>query len=182
MPTVISHAAVAVAASFGLGSSRGFVKLVFLSIICAVIPDADMIGYHLFYIPYTSFLGHRGFSHSICFAALFSALIVFAFYRSDSISSWMKYFLFFFILTASHGILDAFTNGGHGIALLSPFTDYRYVFPFTPIEVSPFSPRAFLGQRGLIILKSELLWTWMPSLFAAVLLKLVINRKLKNRP
>jgi inner membrane protein len=50
---------------------------------------------------------------------------------------WFFYVIFFFLLTASHGILDAFTNGGLVIALFSPFSNERYFFPWTPIEVSP---------------------------------------------
>jgi inner membrane protein len=29
---------------------------------------------------------------------------------------------------ASHGVLDALTNGGHGIAFFSPFLNERYFF------------------------------------------------------
>ena len=67
-----------------------------------------------------------------------------------------------FLLTASHGILDAFTNGGLGVALLSPFDNGRYFFPWTPIEVSPIGVRAFFSAWGLGVLKSELLWVWLP--------------------
>jgi len=84
-----------------------------------------------------------------------------------------KYFLYFFILTASHGLLDALTNGGRGIALLSPFSNNRYFFPWTPIEVSPLGIKAFLSERGLIVLKSEMLWIWVPSIFIVLFSKVV---------
>jgi inner membrane protein len=38
---------------------------------------------------------------------------------------------------ASHGILDAMTDGGLGVAFFSPFDDTRCFFPFRPIKVSP---------------------------------------------
>jgi inner membrane protein len=57
----------------------------------------------------------------------------------------------FFLITASHGILDAFTNGGLGIALFSPFDNSRYFFPFRPIQVSPIGA-GFFSMRGLRVL------------------------------
>ena len=68
------------------------------------------------------------------------------------------------LIAASHGVLDALTNGGNGIALLSPFSNQRYFFPWTPIEVSPLGIRRFLGPRGLVVMISEMLWIWIPLL------------------
>jgi inner membrane protein len=67
--------------------------------------------------------------------------------------------------------LDALTNGGNGIALLSPLSNNRYFFPWTPIEVSPLNIKAFLSQRGLIVLTSELLWIWLPCFLFIVFFK-----------
>ena len=165
MPTVISHMVVAASAAYGFRSATRSTKFWILSIACSVLPDADVIGYRWLYIPTYEFFGHRGFFHSPFFAALVSIFIVFAFYRQEVNFSkkWWKYFFYFFILGASHGILDALTNGGNGIALLSPLTNERYFFPWTPIEVSPLSVGAFLSRRGLTVLGSELLWIWLPA-------------------
>jgi inner membrane protein len=156
-------------------------KFWILSIACSTLPDADVIGYRWLYIPSYHFLGHRGFFHSPFFAALLSILIVFIFYRKEVIFSnrWWKYVLYFFILTASHGLLDALTNGGHGIALLSPFTNSRYFFPWTPLEVSPLSIKGFLSQIGLVVFLSELIWIWAPCFLIIIFLK--IKRK-KHTP
>ena len=164
MPTIISHAVIAASAAYGFRSVARSSKFWILSIACAVLPDADVIGYRWLYIPTYEFFGHRGFFHSPFFAALLSVLIVCVFYRREKAFSkkWWQYFLYFFILAASHGILDAMTNGGNGIALLSPLTNERYFFPWTPIEVSPLSVGAFLSRRGLTVLSSELLWVWLP--------------------
>ena len=78
------------------------------------------------------------------------------------------YVIFFFLLTASHGILDALTNGGLGIAIFSPFSNERYFFPWTPITVSPIGVAGFLSKRGWLVLKSELLWVWLPASLIAV--------------
>lgn len=72
---------------------------------------------------------------------------------------------------ASHGLLDAFTNGGLGIAFFSPFDPRRYFFPWRPVQVSPIG-MAFFGRWGLRVLRSEVVWIWLPlaALVGAVLL------------
>jgi inner membrane protein len=152
-------------------------KFWILSLACSSLPDLDVIGYRWLYIPSYEFFGHRGFFHSPFFAALLGILIASICYRKEGFLSvqWWKYALYFFALTASHGLLDALTNGGNGIALLSPLTNERYFFPWTPIEVSPLSIGRFISQRGLTVLKSEALWVWGPCLLILVFLK--IRRK-----
>ena len=147
-----------------------------LSIACSVIPDADAIGFS-FGIPYGHFLGHRGLFHSPFFGLLLSLFIVGIFFRATATFSrrWWVYAFYFFMLTASHGILDAFTNGGLGIALLSPFDNTRYFFPWTPIQVSPIGARAFFTNRGLMALRSELIWIWLPLVFIVAGSRLVRN-------
>jgi inner membrane protein len=81
---------------------------------------------------------------------------------------WFFYLILFFLLSASHGILDAFTNGSLGIALLSPFDKTRYFFPWRPIVVSPIGVIPFFSKWGLAVIKSELLWVWLPSLLTVI--------------
>ena len=174
MPTIISHTVVAIAAG------KAFVPIdvpnhfLLLSIVCSVIPDADVIGFS-FGVPYDHFFGHRGFFHSPFFSLLLSIFIVGVCFHSVEMFSkqWFFYFVFFFLLSTSHGLLDAFTNGGLGIALLSPFDNRRYFFPWTPITVSPFGIKAFSSRRGLIVIKSELLWIWLPSMLIVLISALI---------
>ncbi|MCP4625315.1 MAG: metal-dependent hydrolase [bacterium] len=177
MPTIIAHTVVAASAAYGFRFATKSLKFWILSIACSVLPDADVIGYRWLYVPTYEFFGHRGFFHSPFFAALVSIFIVCVFYRKEVGFSkkWWKYFFYFFILAASHGILDALTNGGNGIALLSPLTNERYFFPWTPIEVSPLSVSAFLSRRGLTVLASELVWIWLPAFFYIFFLR-IMNR------
>jgi inner membrane protein len=63
---------------------------------------------------------------------------------------------------ASHGILDALTRGGEGVAFFAPFDDTRYFFPWRPVRVSPIG-LDFFGRAGLGVLASELLWLWLPA-------------------
>jgi inner membrane protein len=69
---------------------------------------------------------------------------------------WLWFYLF--AATASHGLLDAMTDGGSGVAFFSPFENSRYFFPFTPIRVAPIGITRFFTARGLEVLRSELLW------------------------
>ena len=166
----MTHSIVVASAGCIFGSAGVPKRFWVLGIIAAVLPDADVIGYQYLYIPYDHVLGHRGFFHSPCFAAIFSLVVVSLFFRQERLLSrrWWTYVLFFFVLGASHGLLDAMTNGGRGIALLSPFSNHRYFLPWTPIEVSPLGIRAFISQRGLTVMKSEILWIWMPLVSIAV--------------
>jgi len=174
MPSVISHAAVAVAAGIAFAPRDVPNHFWSLSVACAIIPDADVIGFS-FGIPYDHFLGHRGFFHSPFFSLLMSIFLVGIFFRDMEIFSrqWFFYFIFFFLLSASHGILDAFTNGGLGIALLSPFDNTRYFFPWTPIMVSPIGIDAFFSKWGLSVIKSELLWIWLPSFLMVIISRVI---------
>lgn len=176
MPSVVSHAAVAVAAGFTFMPKNVSPHLWFLAIICSIIPDADGIGF-LFGVPYEHFFGHRGFFHSPFFALLMSLFIVILFFREVGIfsKSWFFYFIFLFLLSASHGILDAFTNGGLGVALLTPFHNERYFFPWRPLIVSPIGVEHFFSQWGYLVMKSELLWVWLPS-FLMVTISWVIKK------
>ena len=174
MPSVISHAAVAVAVGIAFAPRDVPNHFWSLSVAYSIIPDADVIGFS-FGIPYDHFLGHRGFFHSPFFGLLMSIFLVGIFFRDMEIFSrqWFFYFIFFFLLSASHSILDAFTNGGFGIALLSPFDNTRYFFPWTPIMVSPIGIDAFFNKWGLLVIKSELLWVWLPSFLMVIISRVI---------
>ena len=73
--------------------------------------------------------------------------------------------LVFLLATASHGLLDALTDGGLGVAFFAPFSDARYFFPWRPIAVSPIGAR-FFSARGAAVLISEFVWLWLPTAFA----------------
>ena len=111
-------------------------------------------------VPYAAEFGHRGFSHSLLFAL--AVAIVGAALAPLLLSGRWRSFWFLFLATASHGVLDAFTNGGLGIAFLWPFSGDRYFAPFQPIEVAPLGLSRFLSERGMAVLWSEILWVWLP--------------------
>jgi inner membrane protein len=164
MPTIFSHAIAALALGKVYAGGHSPARFWFLSAFCAVVPDADVIAFS-FGLRGTMF-GHRGFSHSLLFALLLALVVVcLAFRRTPAFSKgWWKLVLYFFIVTASHGLLDALTDGGSGVAFFAPFDATRYFFPWRPIEVSPISLDRFFSPRGLEVLKSELVWIWIPAI------------------
>jgi inner membrane protein len=130
----------------------------------AVAPDLDVLGLRLG-VPRDSLLGHRGLTHSLPFALLVSGLLAWSLFRAGAGSlTGKQVWLFLFLAMALHGALDALTNGGPGIAFFSPFSARRYFFPFRPLEVSPLSVTGFFTARGLVILRSEVPWVWLPTL------------------
>ncbi len=170
MPSIFSHPAVPLAIGYGLGKSPIPLAVVVTGIVLSIVPDLDSISFILG-IPYASDYGHRGFTHSLVFAAALAGVCAFSVFREIRLRS----FWFLFISAASHGLLDAFTNGGHGIALLWPFTSERFFAPFQVIEVSPIGKR-FFSERGIAVILSELTWVWLPSVVLGLALKFALRR------
>ena len=181
MPTILTHSFTGIAsgaAVYDKSFPRGFWLL---SVICSIVPDADVVCFKPG-IPYSSFWGHSGFFHSLFFAFIVGSLTGIVFMKSGK-RKWkerMFFAMYFSFVMSLHGILGAFTNGGLGIALLSPFTVKRYFFPITPIMVSPFNPKAFIRESGLRILKNEMFWVWLPSISLSVLLRMILIRLRRN--
>ena len=156
MATVFSHAV----AALGIGACfyRPEVpkRVWALGALCAAVPDIDVIGFGLG-IDYADPFGHRGFTHSLFFAAILAAAVVgFAFPSGVTVRRFPLW-LFFFLATASHGFLDAMTNGGLGVAFFAPVDNSRYFFPWTPIQVSPIGITNFIADGGLSVFPSEFL-------------------------
>src|SRR5687768_13145755 len=109
MPTIFSHAifATVVGKAF-LRKSVSF-WFWFLTAVCAIIPDADVIG-SVFGIPFVSMFGHRGFTHSILFAFVFGSLV--AFFAQKYLQTGLTFarlMIYFSLVTFSHPLLDMLT-------------------------------------------------------------------------
>lgn len=179
MASIFGHAITAIAIGKSFPKSLSSWKFWLLGIGCAIVPDADVIGFS-FDIKYSSFWGHRGFSHSLLFALLLGIVITLTFYsKSLKSKKGIAYILFFSLCTASHGILDAMTTGGLGVAFFSPFEDTRYFFSWRPIQVSPIGVERFFSERGLRVIKSELIWIALPSLI--YIFSIVVARKVNSK-
>ncbi len=169
MASPISHAVAAL--SIGKCFYRpGIPKRVWLiGAACSVLPDVDVIGFW-FGIRYGDFWGHRGFTHSLFFAALIAtAVVILGFRRGTQGLSPFKFWTYLFLAIASHGFLDAMTDGGLGVAFFAPFDNQRYFFPWRPIRVSPIGVGRLFSERGPAVLRSELLWIWIPAGILALL-------------
>jgi inner membrane protein len=170
MPSAFTHAF----AAFALGKVSGLMRrprFWLFSIFCAVVPDVDVISFY-FGTERGSMFAHRGITHSLLFAALLALAVVWLAFREIKRFSkrWWALTVYFFIVTASHGLLDALTNGGWGVAFFAPFDATRYFFLRRPIEISPIGLR-FFSQRGLEVFWNEFLWVWLP---ASVIVSLVL--------
>ena len=60
-----------------------------------------------------------------------------------------RLFLYFFLCAASHGVLDAMTNGGLGVAFSPLFDTTRYFFPVRPVLVSLIEIGEFFSEYGV---------------------------------
>jgi inner membrane protein len=164
MPSVFSHAIAGLALGAVAVGGRSRAIVWGLGALCAVAPDLDAVTLFMFRIPYRHMLGHRGLSHSLLLAAVLALLVTVVVRRVVPASPGpTRLWLLFFVATASHGVLDAMTNGGLGVAFFAPFSDARYFFPWRPILVSPISLHVFFGYRGLRVMWSELGWIWLPA-------------------
>jgi inner membrane protein len=168
MPTVFSHAVVGLTLATVGRAPGSFGHLALAGALCAVAPDLDVVGLR-FGIPWGHALGHRGLTHSLPFAAALAAVLAMTAVPGPACKGrraglWLALFL----ATASHGVLDAMTNGGPGVALFAPFDDTRHFLPWRPIPVSPISPSQFFSQRGVDIVQAEIVMIWLPAAVLAI--------------
>ena len=174
MPTIFSHAFFASSIGSAFAPAHLRIRFIILTALCAMLPDADVVSF-FFGIEYGNHLGHRGITHSILFAIALGWAIAFLCFRDLEVSRW-KLALYFSAVTLSHPLLDMLTNGGLGVALLAPFSDERFFFPWRPIAVSPIG-LGFFSDRGLAVALSEIVWIWLPSIVITTALWLVFRNR-----
>ena len=127
--------------------------------VLSILPDMDVIGFR-FGIQYQDVLGHRGASHALL-TAVVGGLICALIARGHPPK---RVAIYSALVLASHGILDAFTDGGLGPALWWPFSDARIFWPWQPMPVSPIG-RGIFSARGAYVLGFEAImclpaWLW----------------------
>jgi inner membrane protein len=163
MASVFSHAFVALA--LGKASPHPIMtwQVLLLGMTCSIVPDLDVIGFY-FGIQYGHLWGHRGMTHSLLFAGLLSAALVTMWHRRKALGAQVGIFVYLFFCTASHGVLDALTDGGLGVAFFSPFDTSRYFFSARPVAVSAIGISAFFSGNAFHVLASEVKWIWLPTI------------------
>ncbi len=169
MPTIFTHPAIALTRPWFSDIPR---RALIAAIVGSILPDIDVAAFALG-IPYASPYGHRGLTHSLLFALVY-ALVASLTLRTP------RAFAFIFLCTVSHTLLDAMTDGGLGVALLAPFSNERFFFPWRPIRVSPIGTR-FFSARGIPTLVSESVWVWMPCMALGLVGKYGLEIKRKAR-
>src|SRR5438552_3423325 len=159
MPSVFSHAVAGAALGAVFRRPGPPARFWLAGAVCAAVPDLDVLG-RGFGIPWGHVLGHRGLTHSLAFAAVLAVVVVASGLAGPAHRSRLWSFLF--VATASHGVLDAMTDGGSGVALLAPFDSTRYFLPWRPIPVSPMGFR-FFSAYGLEVFEHELVLIWLAA-------------------
>jgi inner membrane protein len=158
MATIMTHAVCALSIAVLFPPAVVSRKVILTGMVLAMLPDADVLAFAVG-IPYEHWLGHRGISHSILFAALCGIVAGLCMKKHQDL---LLTSLYFFLCTLSHGLLDAMTSGGLGVGFFLPFDTSRYFFPWHPILVSPIGISEFFSPWGMAVLKSEIKFVWIP--------------------
>ncbi len=172
MATIFTHPIVALT----IGRLTGIApRTIAIGCLLSILPDLDFVAFYTQYEDW-HIIGHRGITHSIVFAfALgFIATRFFTPCRAFNLD-WWRTFLFLSVCAASHGMLDACTDGGAGIAFFWPLSEARFFFPWNPIQVSPIGLE-FLQWEGVEVLLSEIKWVWLPCTLLIVVHRLLSRR------
>ena len=159
MPTILTHAVSGLAIGNLYRSQRPRSFWIWTAV-CAMLPDADVIAFPLG-IPYGHLLGHRGVSHSLAAAAVIGMATALLMHRRLGARP-APLAVYFALVTASHGVLDALTTGGPGVAFFAPFDTTRYFFPWRPIPVSPLASH-FFSEWGWRVFRAEVAMIWLPA-------------------
>lgn len=113
--------------------------LLLCCLLLPVLPDADAVMH--FWVKYGHALGHRGVSHSILFALVFSIGLAWLLqrlgYAERTRQALGRMTLVFSLLMISHGITDTMTTGGKSPSLLWPIKSEGVWSPKRFIPVSP---------------------------------------------
>lgn len=178
MASAFGHALVAVALGASFKKSLRIWKFWTIGIACSILPDVDVISFS-FGIPYESFWGHRGFSHSLLFAFIIGITMTILFFPNKLKKFSGTLLIFYFSLcTALHGVIDAMTSGGLGCAFFSPWDNSRYFLPWRPIKVSPIGVENFFSEWGQMVLASEAIWIGIPCVLFILLIQIINKRRI----
>lgn len=156
MPTVISHAIVGAGGFLSVGHGRPGARVgACVAAALAVVPDADALVAR--WIPGTTAWAHRGVSHSLLVAVLLGFAGALALRRRVALPDgpWTLAVLLAAIV-ATHGVLDAMTEGGEGVAFFAPIVSRRYFLPWRPIPVAPLVLHPMLVE--VLLIEAWMLW------------------------
>lgn len=149
------HFAPAIALTLVIGPRRVGWRLMLAGVVCALLPDADVLMIRLEMDSYSGTYGHRGFTHSVGFALLmgwFGAALA----RLSSPGICWLTAVFLALCTISHSLIDGLLARGICNAWLWPLDGTRYCLPWRPITLQG---TPLFGADRLV---QELLWIGLP--------------------
>ncbi len=175
MATVIAHAAMPWLAGRAARLPR---KVVVVGAVLACAADLDLLGY-AFDVHTLDVWGHRGALHApLLGLAAGAALALLLFRRGAGFRAALVYLC---LAGASHGLIDALTYGGPGVALLEPFSHARLLLPLHLVPVLPLGLPEVLSQLGVEVVADELLWLVLPWALLLSAARWVVNREARSR-
>jgi inner membrane protein len=174
MPSIVAHAVAGAALATAAFSPRSVPRRVWITgAVAAAVPDIDAIGRPLGNLTFeTLFGGHRGLTHSVMFALALSAIITWRFFRTPEWTALhRRLWAAFALAIASHGVLDALSTIGNGVAFWAPFSWIHYEFVWQPLgEIGP-GPRG--PERAFDMVANEFIWIGLPSLIVVVIARFI---------
>lgn len=140
--------------------------------LCGCLPDLDVVTYAL-EIRANEPLGHRGLFHSLLAALVLAGVATFVVGRKLERRGpeLRRVFLFLLFSAASHGLLDAVTQGEVGVALFAPFSAVRLASPWKLLPACPVGLAEYLGYFGFLTLANEVLYAVAPVALAVSLVR-----------
>jgi inner membrane protein len=176
MPTVMTHAVVGVTIGTLMPFAAHRRSFWVASALLPMLPDLDVVGL-AFGIPFRSLWGHRGMTHSLATALVIGAVAAALLHRHLRVPA-LPLTLYFALITASHGVFDALTNGGTGVAFFAPLDATRYFFGWRPLPVSPLGAR-FFSAWGWYVFRTEMVLIWIPAALVAAIA--ILARRQRGR-
>ncbi|WLT31049.1 metal-dependent hydrolase [Geothrix sp. PMB-07] len=160
MSSLFGHALAGLAISAACTRSRPPRRVWAFAVACAVAPDLDWF-MEFFQLSQRASLAHRGISHSLLAALLIAVAAMLIGFRPQLRSA--RLWTCMLAASFSHGLLDACTFGGTGVAFLLPFSNARFVGAWQPIFVSPIPLSGKLLDWLLFSLGTEIVWIGLPA-------------------
>ena len=170
MPSIVAHAVAGAALATAAFSPHPVPRRVWMTAaVLAAVPDVDAIGRPFGNLAIEALVGgHRGFTHSVAFAVLLSAIVARLFFRTPQWTGLhRRLWVAFALAMASHGVLDALSTIGNGVAFWAPVSWSHYEFSWQPLgEIGP-GPRG--PERAFDIVANEFLWVGLPALIVVAI-------------
>jgi inner membrane protein len=149
----------------GCETARTNIAMCLVFALLGVLPDADLLVVAMGLSDSSITTGHRGASHSLAVAiALGGAGALLARRLGYGVA---RTALAVMLAVGSHGVIDAFGEGGRGIPLLWPISDHRFMAPWF-LRFLPDAPRGmkFISRTGLARAVTEFVYFLPLTIYA----------------